>query len=427
MCESNLHIVPIKFIFTTVLNLPFFIAGRGIAYKRAGFSSFIIRLAVIATAVSIAVMVLAVAVIQGFKYEIREKLFSFWGHVMVANYSQNASDLTLTEPIRYDSNLVHLIKQLPHVSSVSPFIVRPAIIKTPTDMEGTRLKGIDSTFRFSESISLKGHYLQLPDSGYASQIILSQTTADKLKLKLGDAVQIYFIEKGSTAPRIRKLTVAGIFHSGMEDMDKTYALCDMRLLQRINQWQTDDINGYQITLTDEKYMDNVSDTIFQQYLDAPLYSYTLREVYANIFDWLQLQNINAEIVLIIMAIVATINLAVAILILIVEQARMIGILKSLGMAYGRIMRVFLYYALYIAIAGIVLGNIVAISLCWLQAKKGILKLDEATYYMKQVPVRIHIGDILLIDVATLLFCILFMWLPGLYIKRIQTVKVIQFK
>jgi len=409
------------------LNLSFFIARRGFTSKKAGFSSFIIRLAVTATAISIAVMVIAVAVIQGFKFEIREKIFSFWGHIIVTNYSPNASDLILTEPILYDQDLVNRIASVNSVKSVNAFIMRPAIIKTKDAMEGLRLKGINANFTLANKIKLNGSPIQFSDSDYTKQIIVSQSTVDKLNIEIGNEVQLYFIEKGNTAPRIRKVKVVGIFHSGMEEVDKTYVLCDMRLLQRINGWTPQDINGYQIDLADSKNMEGAAEIIFNNYLEAPLHAYTMKEIYANVFDWLELQNINAKIVLIIMAIVATINLAVAILILIVEQARLIGILKSLGMLFSKIMHIFLFYATYIAFMGIVLGNLIALSLCWLQVKFGFIKLNEATYYMSQVPIKINFWDIVLIDLATLVFCILFMWLPGLYIKRIQTVKVIQFK
>lgn len=411
--------------FTPILNLPFFIAIRSFSRQRGGFSSFIVRLAIAATAVSVAVMVLAVAFIQGFKYEIREKIFSFWGHVVVTNYSENASDFNLTEPIHYDSNLVRQISALPYVLQANPFVVRPAILKTATDMEGIKLKGISASYTFPEKLELTGNKIDFRDTNYSRQIILSQSTADKLSVTTGDELQLYFIEKGSTAPRIRKVSVSGIFHTGMEEVDKGYALCDLRMLQRINGWNADDINGYQVDLDDYNHMEAIADTIFQNYLDAPLHSYTMKEVYANIFDWLQLQNINAQIVLIIMAIVAIINLAVATVIIIVEQARMIGILKSMGMS--RITRVFIYHSLIIAAIGILLGNMLAIGICLLQKQTGFLRLDESTYYMKQVPVRIDWGYALMIDAATLLCCILFMWLPALYIRHIQPVRVLQFK
>lgn len=370
-------------------------------------------------------MVLSVAFIQGFKYEIRGKIFSFWGHVVVTDYSENAVDFNLTDAIRYDANLMRQINALPHVQQAQPFIIRPAILKTAADMEGIKLKGIAASYTFPQKLELTGNKIDFRDTGYSKQIILSQSTADKLNVKAGNELQLYFIEKGSTAPRIRKVLVSGIFHTGVEEVDKSYALCDLRMLQRINGWKADDINGYQVDLDDYNYMEAVADTIFQNYLDAPLHSYTMKEVYANIFDWLQLQNINAQIVLIIMAIVAIINLAVATVIIIVEQARMIGILKSMGM--NHITRIFINHSLIIAATGILLGNILALGICLLQKQTGFLTLDESTYYMKHVPVRIDWGYILLIDAATPVCCILFMWLPALYIRHIQPVRVLQFK
>jgi lipoprotein-releasing system permease protein len=409
------------------LNLPFFIARRGLTRQQGGFSSFIIKLAIVATALSVAVMVLAIAFIQGFKYEVREKIFSFWGHVVITNYSQDAADFNLAEAIRYDPHLVEQVKRLSHVEQVIPFIVRPAILKTPTDMEGIKLKGISNDYSFADRVGLEGEKISFSDTDYSREIILSQSTANKLNLKLGDDLQLYFIEKGNTTPRIRKVKLTGIFHTGMEEVDKSYALCDIRMLQRINNWSKEEINGYQVDLEEEKYMDAVSDRIFQDYLEAPLHSYTMKEVYINVFDWLQLQNLNAQIVLIIMAVVATINLAVATVILIVEQSKLIGILKALGMRFHRIMQLFMYHAVTIAFFGILSGNVLALAICFLQLKTGFLKLDETTYYMSQVPVRIHFWDVLWIDLATLMFCMLFMWLPTLYIRRIQPVKVLQFK
>lgn len=380
-----------------------------------------------ATALSVAVMVLAMAIINGFKYEIREKLFSFWGHIIVTNYSQDASDFNVIEPIRYDAHLVQQMTALPQVAQLTPFIVRPGILKTASAMEGIKLKGISESYTLPETMKFIGKKISFPKGDYARQIIISQTTANRLRVKTGDDLQIYFIEKGNTLPRIRKVTIVGVFHTGMEEVDKSYALCDLRMLQQINGWQADEIDGYQLNLTNEKWMDATSVTISEKFLEAPLQSFTMKEVYVNIFDWLQLQNMNAQIVLIIMAIVAIINLAVATVIIIVEQSRLIGVLKALGMSFRKIMLVFLYHSLWIAFLGIVLGNLLAFSFCRIQKTTGFLKLDETTYYMSQVPVRLEILPILAINVVTFFCCIIFMWLPALYIRRIQPVRVLQFK
>ncbi|RYZ50908.1 MAG: ABC transporter permease, partial [Sphingobacteriales bacterium] len=376
---------------------------------------------------SVAVMVVSIAFITGFKFEIREKLFSFWGHVLVTPYEVNASNLITPQPIRYDASLVSRIKSIPQVKHIAPWAARPGILQHKGTMEGIRLKGIGTDFRFSERVKFTGGQISYADTSYSKDIIISSTTAARMQLKSGDDLQLYFLEPGTTSPRIRKVHIAGIFHTGMDEIDKDYALCDIRLLQRINNWSRDEINGYQIDLHQEQDADTVAALLYYNYLAAPLSSYTMKDVYINIFDWLKLQDINAEIVLIIMALVAIINLAVALLILIVEQARMVGLLKALGMTATNTQQIFFYYAALIAGAGIFVGNLFGLGLCLLQQQTGFLKLNEATYYMSEAPVRINGWYILIIDVATLTICMLCMWLPSLYIRRIQPSKVLQFK
>jgi len=409
------------------LNLPYFIARRYLLKQKGTFSSFIIRLAIIATAISVAVMVLAVAFITGFKYEVREKLFSFWGHVHINEYNPNPSNLVSPEPIRIDEALLKNVAALPHVKQVIPYALRPAILHAHGMMEGIKLKGVNADYDFIRKIHLKGNKINFSDTAYSKRILLSQTTANRLSLKPGDELQLYFLEPGSSVPRIRKVKLAGIYHTGMDEVDREFGLCDLRLLQRINNWSPSDINGYQIDLDHAKFSDTIANKVFDDYLEAPLTTNTMATIYPNIFDWLQLQDINAQIVLVIMAIVAIINLAVALLILIVEKARMVGLLKALGMLPSTMQQIFLYHAGLIAFAGILSGNILGLGLCFLQKQTGFIKLSEATYYVSQVPVRINWWYILLIDAATLLLCLLCMWLPSLYIRRIQPARVLQFK
>jgi lipoprotein-releasing system permease protein len=409
------------------LNLPFFIARRYLLKQKGTFSSFIIRLSIIATALSVAVMVVAMAFITGFKYQIREKLFSFWGHVHITEFSPNASNLIAIDPIREDEQLIRQVAALPHVTQVVPYALRPAILQANHAMEGIKLKGVRPSYHLPSSIDLQGSTIDFSDTAYSKQIILSQSTASRLRVSAGDNVLLYFLEPGATVPRIRKVQVAGLYHTGMDEVDKEFAICDLRLLQRINNWAPDNINGYQVDLDQPKLADTISNKIFTDYIDAPLTTNTMRDIYPNIFDWLQLQDINAQIVLIIMAVVAVINLAVALLILIVEQARMTGLLQALGMKQENLQQIFLYHAALIAFVGILIGNILGIGICVLQLKTGFLKLSEATYYMSQVPVRINWWFVLLIDASTLLVCILCMWLPSLYIRRIQPARVLQFK
>lgn len=409
------------------MNLPFFIARRYLLQRKGAFSSFIIRLAVIATTISVAAMIMAMAIVTGFKYEVREKLFSFWGHVHIEPRSMNSNTVISSEPVSRDNSLEIKLSNTPHITQVAAFAAQSAIINANKLIEGVQLKGVDASYKLPANIEVNGRNINYKDTAYAKEIMLSEAMADRLNVKPGDALELYFIEPGSIFPRIRKVLLAGTYHTGMEEIDRAYALCDLRLLQRINNWDKDKINGYQLSLDNDAMADSVANTVFYNYLQPPLTTYTMVDIFPNLFDWLHLQDVNTRVVIGIMAIVAIINLAAALLILIVEQVRMVGILKAQGMSTLQIQRVFLYYAAIISGIGIIAGNILAFGICWLQLKTGFLKLTEASYSMKYVPVKLYWWQPVIIDVATVVLCILCMWLPSLYIRRIQPARVLQFK
>ena len=378
-----------------------------------------------ATALSVAVMIVAMAIVTGFNYSVTDKLFSFMGHVHVVPYDESKSNAISPDPVKYDAALVAGIKQLPHVIAASPFVQKPVILQAHGQMEGLALKGVTKDYRFLSGITTTGKPINYGDSSYSRQILLSQTTADRMNINIGDTVQLDFVQDG--VPRIRRVTVSGLYHSGMEEVDKYFGVCDMRLLQRINNWSKDSINGYQVDLDDPKYADTVSNFIHYNLTKAPMESYTTVENYSFIFEWLELQGINGTILLSIMAIVAIINMGAVLVILMVDRAVMIGLLKALGMTFETTRNIFLAIAGIIGAVGIVLGNIIALTLCWLQLHFGLVKLPEETYYMSHVPVKVIWWQVGLIDIVTLLLCILCMWLPALYIRRIQPARVLQFK
>ncbi len=372
-------------------------------------------------------MVIALAFINGFKYEIREKLFSFWGHVHITEFNPNTANLISTAPIIIDEGLIKRLQAIPEIEQVIPYAVRPAILQANETMEGIKLKGITPSYHLPSQVGFQGKEISFSDSAYSKEILLSQTSANRLQVQAGDDLLLYFLDPGSITPRIRKVTVAGLFHTGMDEVDREFGVCDIRLLQRINNWQPENINGYQIDLHDVQLSDTIANLVFDNYIEAPLTTSTMREIYPSVFDWLQLQDINAQIVLIIMAVVAVINLSVALLILIIEQARTVGLLNALGMQHRKVRSIFIFYATLIAFAGIILGNIIGLGFCFLQEQTGFLKLSEATYYMSQVPVQINGWHVLIVNLATLVICVLCMWLPALYIRRIQPARVLQFK
>jgi lipoprotein-releasing system permease protein len=369
-------------------------------------------------------MILSVCVIGGFKSVIREKIFSFWGHVLVVPFNDNPSSIISSKPIQYSDSVMNLIRQDPQVASVSQFVVRPAIVQSNGQMEGLRLKGIAPDYRFPSSLQLRGGGIRFTDSNYAQQVILSRTTANKLLLNIGDDVLFYFLESGSISPRIRKLKVVGLYHTGMEDVDQYLAICDMRLLQHINNWTAQDINGYQVEAKNEAFTMAIADSVFNR---TDLTAQTIEDSFPAIVDWLNVQNLSVSILLIIMGIVATISMGAALLILIVERASITGLLKALGLNNGDTQKIFLYIALLTGILGVLLGNILAIGICLAQQKFGFLQMNEATYFMNKVPMQLNLWYVLLIDVATIVITVLCMWLPTIYVRKIQPAKVLQFK
>lgn len=409
------------------MRLSLFIARRYLVRQKGTFSSFIIRLAILATALSVAVMIAALAVVTGFRHTVAEKLFGFKGHVQVAPFDETGlAAAGIGMPMSADPVLRKKLEAAPHVLSVAPFATHTAILSANGLMEGLQLKGVDSFYHFRRAIATEGKWLNYTDSTYSKDIILSRTTANRLNLRAGDPVQVNFVDQYGKL-RIRRLKMTGTYHSGMEDMDKYFALCDLRLIQRINNWPGDTINGFQLDLDDDRQADATAEYIHYNIISPPLAVYTTVGANTFIFDWLKLQGGYSTILIALLSIVAVINLSAALLILIVDRAVMIGLLKALGMPFEQTRSIFIYIAALIGGAGILAGNIIGLGLCLLQVKYGFIKLPEDQYFMRYAPIRISWWQVGIIDIVTLLLCVLCMWLPTLYIRRVQPARVLQFK
>lgn len=406
------------------MRVSMFIAGR-IAFNRfSSFSKFIINIAMIATAFSVAVMIMATALINGFQLVISDKIFSFWGHLHITQYQVNAGPLTEQVPFEADPQLEAGILQYPQIAAVNKFATKSVIVKTEKETEGMIFKGIDNGSQLD--FLTEGRPIKFSDSGYASEMIISANTAALLQLKVNDGVIVYLVRGDGLPPRVRKLTVCGIYNTGIEEYDKTYLIGDINLVRRLNDWNPKDIGGYEVFLKDYRMMDSARNRIGEQLPDE-LTVRSMQEIYPNIFDWLGLQNKNESIILIIMTIVAIINMTTAILILILERTNMVGILKALGMRNGAIQRIFIYQAGYIVLAGIIIGNILGIGLALLQQYTGFFKLPEESYYMTVAPIAMQWWKVLVINGVTLVICLLILLIPTLLIRKILPVKAIQFK
>src|SRR5689334_11230831 len=360
------------------MNISSFIARRIAFNQQKSFSRFIIRLSITATVISVAVMIITLSFVNGFQETVSGKVFSFWGHIRIGYRQPMKSAIAEEEPIQTNDSIVRAVKQMPEVVSIHPFATKNAILKTSDEMEGVLVKGLDRTYDFSpmRPFLKEGRWIQFNDSSYSREIVISAYTARQINLKLNDRVLIYFIRPDGTM-RPDRLTIVGIYKTGIEEYDKTFALGDLKLIRRLNNWTENQIGGYEVFLKDYHQMARVSDSIFANDQFPQLWeTQTTREVYPNIFDWLDIQDTNQDILLTIMTIIAVINLITCLIILVLERLRMIGILKALGATNWTVQKIFLNHSLIITLAGILIGTVLALSLLWLQQTTGFIHLPE---------------------------------------------------
>ena len=387
-----------------------------------------IRLSVAATIISVSVMIVTIAFASGFQQTISQKVFSFWGHIQVQNYETARVAIAEETPIQKNDSVTNLAKVYPSIVNVQAFATKNAILKTSETIEGILFKGVESNYNFHnlDNFLVDGRWIRFTDSGYSDEVNLSASTANQLKLKVNQHVLIYFIQPNGAAPRPRKLLVAGIYKTGIEEYDKLIAIGDLRLIQRLNNWAEDQIGGYEIFLRDYKHMDEVNDDIFQQ-IPVGLNSSTIKQIHPNIFDWLALQDKTIIIVLVIMIGIAVLNLITCLLILVLERTRMVGILKAIGAKDFTVQKIFLYHGIIITAIGLLFGNVLGLAICWLQQQYGFIKLPEDAYYISQAAVNVVWWQVAMVDIGTLLVCFLILLIPTIIVKRIQPVKAIQFR
>jgi lipoprotein-releasing system permease protein len=406
-----------------------FIANRIAFNQQRSFSRFIIRLSIAATAIGVAVMIITLSFANGFQEEISQKVFSFWGHIRIQEKQPFKALIAEETPIIKNDTLVDLIKQNPNVQDIHPFATKYALLKTKEDIEGVLLKGFDSTYNFNyfKRFIKEGRAINFNDSTYSREIMISAYTAGQLKLKLNDRILIYFIRPDGTL-RPDKLTVAGIYKTGIEEYDKTFAVGDIKIIQRLNDWYPDEIGGYEVFLHDYHNIDTTVMSIYNLDNFPPTWdTQGVQEISPNIFDWLNMQNVTRNVLIGFMLAVAMINLVTCLLILVLERVRMIGILKSLGASNRRIQAIFLQHGMIITLRGIIIGTLIALALLFLQKETGFIKLQEEAYYLSEAAVKIVWWQVYVILAGTFSFCISILYIPSLLARKIQPVKAIQFR
>lgn len=413
------------------MNLPYFIAQRLIKGRRQGtsFSKPINVIAIVGISMGLAVMILAVAILTGFKQQIREKVVGFGSHIQIVNLDSNFS--LETAPISEGQAFIDKIKTIPGIRHIQVFATKAGIIKTGEDIQGVVLKGIGSDFDWSYfgSCIVDGKIFTVNDSVRTNEVIISRKISDMLRLKTGDTFAMYFVQD---PPRQRAFKVSGIYETSLEEFDKVYVFCDINHIKRLNGWKEDQVSGFEIFIDDFSRLDEMTDRVrdavgYRVSQDEQNYRIdSIRKRYPQIFDWLNFQDINVIIIILLMLIVAGFNMISGLLILILEKTNMIGVLKALGSDDITIRRVFLYQGAYLIAKGLFWGNIIGIGLALFQLKTGFLTLDPSSYYIKIVPVNLDIVHIILLNAGTMAIILIMLLVPSKLISRITPVKAIRY-
>jgi len=410
------------------LNLEYFIAKRLITAKdyKSSISAPIIKITISAIAIGIIMMIVSVATGIGLQQKIREKVSAFNGQIIISNYDNNNSEITLI-PISKKQDFYPNFKSVPEVGHIQAIANKAGIIRTENAFEGIVFKGVGADYNWN---NIKEYLVEgkLPDFSKTlnEEVIISRFLADRLNLKLGDSFNTFFIkEEQGKLPNSRRFKIAGIFSSGFQDFDATYIIGDIRHIQRINKWNPDQVGAFEVFVKDFSTIKQTGNQIYEK-ISSNLDTKTITEKYSYIFDWLQLFDFNIIVILGIMILVATINMVVALLVLILERTQMIGILKAVGANNWVVRKVFLYNAFYLIIRGLFWGNLIGISLLLIQQQFGIVHLNPENYYVNQAPVYLNWGYIALLNLLTITVCFLVLLIPSYIITKISPVKAIRF-
>ncbi|MCX6201953.1 MAG: ABC transporter permease [Bacteroidetes bacterium] len=411
------------------MGLSYHIAKRIAFNKQQSFSRFIIRLSVVATAVSITAMIITLAFVNGFQEKVADKIFGFWGHIRVQKYETGKSLISEELPLTKNTTVENSIATAPGVVSYQSFATKSAVLESQNDIEGVLIKGIEKNENHSalKQFLVAGRWIQFTDSLYSKETLVSDAVAKALQIKINDTIKVHFVATNSDAQKTyRKLVVVGFYHTGIDEYDKLFMIADINLIRRINNWEPNQIGGYEVFINQYQNINAVSSTLSNA-LPSEWMSKSIKEVYPNIFDWLDIQDVNRNVVFIVMGIVALINLITCLLILMLERTNMIGLLKSMGATGWTIQKIFIVYASFITLAGVGFGLVIGLGICFLQQATGFITLDEASYYISVAPVKIIGWQVAAVCAGTSLVCFVSLFLPTLLIPKISPVKAIEFK
>ena len=410
------------------MNLEYFIAKRLITARdhKSSISAPIIKIAIAAIAIGMIMMIISVATGIGLQQKIRQKVAAFNGHIIITNYDENQSQLSIT-PISTQQDFYPKFKNVDGINHIQAVATKSGIIRTETAFEGIIFKGVGKEYRWNnlQEYLVSGKLPNL-NSQLNEEVLISEFLAKRLNLKVGDKFNTFFMKEDSNQkPNLRVFKITGIFNSGFQEFDSTYIIGDIRHIQRINKWESDQVGAFEVFVDDFNTIQEKGQEVYEN-TGSTLDTKTIVEKYYYIFEWLKLFDFNIIVILIIMIIVATINMVVALLVLILERTQMIGILKSMGANNWAVRKIFLYNAFYLISKGLFWGNLIGVGMLVIQRNFGVIKLNPENYYVNEAPVFIDFGTIFLLNIGTILICLLILLIPSYIITKISPIKAIRF-
>ncbi len=411
------------------MNYEYFIAKRIIGSKayKSSISAPIIKIGISAIAIGIVVMMIAIATGIGLQQKIRDKVVAFNGHVIISNFDSNNSQESIF-PISTKQDFYPEFKSVDGIRHIQAIATRFGVIRTETDFEGVVLKGVgaDYSWDYFKDFLVEG---RLPDytKKRNQEVLMSQYIANRLKFKVGDTFQMIFAKDDpNKLPNIITYNIVGIYNSGFQDFDATYVIGDIRHLQRINNWEDDQVGSFEVFINDFKQLQQKGVEIYKN-TPSTLNTQTISEKYFSIFEWIKIFDKNIYGIIAIMILVAGINMITALLVLILERTQMIGILKALGSNNWSIRKLFLYNASYLILLGLFWGNLIGLGLLFTQKYFKLFPLDPTIYYVSEAPVYINFGYIIALNICTLILCLIMLLVPSYIITKISPVKAIRFE
>jgi lipoprotein-releasing system permease protein len=415
------------------MSAEFFIAKRIFGNHEEGkkISSPAVRVATASMALGLTVMLLAVAVVSGFKKEIRNKVIGFGSHIQITNFDSNSS--YETTPIAISDTLLQTLRTWPTVARVERFATKPGMVKTDTEAQAMIFKGVDADYDwtfFSQNMTA-GRLPRISADSVSAEVAISRLMADRLNLRVGDQFIACFVTGEDV--RLRKLSISGIFNTGFSDYDKLYILTDIKQIRRINSWDDDMASGLEIRLTGYDTLDATAEALYfdmqsrHDRLGNTFCARSIRQLNPPLFAWLDVLDMNVVVILTLMLLVAGFSMISGLLIIILERASMIGILKALGQNNTQIRRIFLYIAARLIVRGLILGNLIALSICLLQKHTGFFRLNPEVYYLTEAPVDLSIAAFVAINIGTFAATLLALVVPSYLVARISPAKTIRFE